>query len=51
MVAAKFKDVEKPNQVRLQVGIRVVNAVANSCLGCEVDHILDAVAFEDGIEL
>ena len=51
MVAAEFQDIEKADQVRLQIGIRVVDAVAHPGLGRQVDDVLHGMAFEDGIEL
>ena len=37
-VAATFQDIQKPNDVGLGVGMRVLKRVPHACLGREVDN-------------
>lgn len=47
VVAAGLKDVVEPDEVALDVGVGVGDAVAHACLGGEVDHYCYLVFGED----
>ena len=47
VVAAGLKDVVEPNEVALDIGVGVGDAVAHACLGGEVDHYGYTVVHED----
>ena len=49
-VAAGFEDVEEAHQVTGNVGLGIGDAVAHTCLGCEVDHYLRTVLGKQGID-
>ena len=47
VVAAGLKDVVEPDEVALDIGVGVGDAVAHACLGGEVDHYCYLVFGED----
>ena len=47
MVATSLKDVVKTDKVALDIGIRICDAVTNTCLGCEVYDNRDIVFGEN----
>ena len=47
VVAAGLKDVVEPDEVALDVGVGVGDAVAHACLGGQVDHYCYLVFGED----
>jgi len=50
MVSASFQNIEKTNQVRLQVCIGIIDAVPYSRLGGKIDDIVDGVLLKDVIQ-
>lgn len=50
MVAAGLKDVEKADEVALEVGARVLDGVADTGLGSEVHHYIEAVLSEQALD-
>ena len=38
MMPAPLKDIEKSDEVRVTIGVRIVDRVANASLGSEVHH-------------
>lgn len=49
-MSAGFKDVVEAYHIGLDMGIRVDNAVTDSCLGCEVDDDLRSELCEDAVD-
>ena len=47
VVAACFKDVVETDEVTLDIGVGIGDAVAHACLGGEVDHYCYLVFGED----
>lgn len=50
MVAACLKDVEEADEVALEVGARVLDGVADTGLGREVHHDVEAVLREQALD-
>ena len=50
MVAAGLKDVEEADEVALEVGARVLDGVADTGLGREVHHYIEAVLGEQALD-
>ena len=46
MMTAGFEDVVEPYDVALDIDIGVLDAVAYSCLGCEVDDDVEVIFLE-----
>ncbi len=51
MVPAGFQDIEKTNQIRLQISIRIVDAVPHSGLSGKVDDIINRMRLENIVQL
>lgn len=49
MMAAGFENVVETDEVGLNIGIRVGDAVSHACLGCKIDHELRLVLLKDSI--
>ena len=50
VVPARLKNVQKADEVALQVGIRIGDAIAHTGLCCKVDHLLKLFLLEECIE-
>jgi hypothetical protein len=50
MVPASLQDVEEPQDVALDVGVRVAQGVANACLGRKVHHGIEGSGIEKGFD-
>lgn len=50
MVAAGLKDVEKADEIALQIDARVLDGVAHARLGGEVHHDVEAVLSEQALD-
>lgn len=46
----RLEDVVEANEVRLDVGIGVGDAIANTCLGGEVDDYIEVILLEKAID-
>lgn len=49
-VPREFQQVEVPHQVRLDIGVRVFDRIAHPGLGTEVDHAVDLLTRQRGIQ-
>lgn len=43
---AGLQDIEEALYVGVDIGVRVFDGVAYSCLGCQVDHVVELVFFK-----
>ena len=50
VIPTGFEDVVEADEVRLDVGIGVGDAVADTGLGCEVHHDIEVIVFEEFID-
>ena len=51
VVSTSFDDMQEPNQIRVDVGMRIFNRITHAGLSCEMYYAIESMRLEDALHL